>query len=283
MAGMSARLADAVFGFLLHPRVVRVRRWSSLVTIPLAIVLLSLVGLEGGFALAAVELAFVLAVLVLFLRLDPERREVVLDFIAPPIERRILRMELAIFATYWRAFARRRRASTGTEWTYHRGSVELAFALALVPAAVGELIVFHLFVPWFWVRVAALVLTVYAFVWLVGLSLGMRVHPHRVGDDEVELRLGVLYRALVPLGAIEKVERRRESVARGNQFVLRDGKAYLAADGRVDVHFALREPVVVSRPIAEPASVREIAVAADDPAGMVRELSKRLGPAKAEG
>jgi hypothetical protein len=268
-------LADAVFSFLLDPRVRRARRWSSLVTVPLAIVVLAFVGVEGGAAAAAVELVLVLVVLALVLRLDRERREAVLDLVVPPVERRLVRSELAILATFVRALSRRRHPRR-LEWSYHRGSPELALALALLPAIVGELAVFHLFVPWFWVRVGAVAVSAYAVIWLVGWALGLRVYPHRLSDDVLELRLGALYRAAVPLNAIDAIERRRERVERGTRFVLRSGKAYLAADGRVDLHLSLRAPAVVTRPLAGPASVHAVAVAADNPAAMAGEIEARL-------
>ena len=274
---MAARVADTVFAFLLHPRVSRFRRWSSLVTVPLAIVLFVLFGFEGGWALAAAELALLLGVLLLLFRLDPSRREAVLDLVAPPVERRLVRSELAVFGAYVRAL-RRRREPDGPEWSYHRGSIELALPFALLPAFVGEVAIFHLLLPWFWAKVALAALSAYAFVWLLGWALGLRVYPHRLVDGTLELRLGALYPAAVPLASIETAECRRERVERGSRLVLRNGKAYFVADGRVDVHLSLRAPVVVHRPLGAPVSARSAAVAADRPEEMARAIARRGEP-----
>ena len=144
--------------------------------------------------------------------------------------------------------------------------------MAFVPGAFVELGLVHLLVPWFWVRVAVLALSVYALVWLLGWTLSFRVYRHRLGDGELELRLGALYRVRVPLPEIASVERRRERVARGYRVLVRGEKAFLIADGRVDVHVELTEPVELWRPLAGPTLVRAVAVAADEPDALVRAI-----------
>ena len=92
-----ARAFDTVFGFLMRPRVRRLRRWSFLVTLPGALIAAKLLeirltlgtGLKAGIAAAILETVLLLLVGVLGARvLGRERRDVLLDFLMHPMARR---------------------------------------------------------------------------------------------------------------------------------------------------------------------------------------------------
>lgn len=288
-----ARAVDALFELLMRPRVARARRWSFLVTLPVGILVARELGLRPSLAhglalalaLAALDVALLLTVAFAGTRLlGRERREVVLDFLMHPSMRRLLRSELELQLTMPRALVRRLwRRRRGAEFSYHRGSWELGFALALLPVAAAEGAIVHLVLPdaWFWPRVAAAAVHAIGMAYLVAFALAPRVYPHRIVDGTLELRAGALYRARVPLAAIATVERRRARVERPR--FPGDGTAELAASGRVDLVLCLHEPVAVERPLADPVPVSSIAVAADDSAAMLAAIeAARLGPPPAE-
>ena len=283
---------DALFELLMRPRVRRARRWSFVVTLPAGILVARELGLRPSLrdglavavALAALDLAMLLTVAFAGTRLlGKERREVVLDFLMHPSVRRLLRSELQLQLTLPRALVRRVRRKRGLEFSYHRGSWEPGFALALLPVVVAEGAIVHLALPdaWLWPRVAAAAVHALGMVYLIAFALAPRVYPHRIVDGSLELKVGALYRARVPLAAIAAVERRHARVERP-QFP-GDGTAALAASGRVDLLLSLHDPVTIERPLADPVLVSSIAVAADDPGAMHAAIEDgRLRPLRRE-
>lgn len=87
-----------------------------------------------------------------------------------------------------------------------------------------------------------------------------------------------MYRVQIPPGAIAAATVRRERVSGERGFVERDGAVLLAVRHRVDVRLELSVPVRVQRPLHEPFETRLLAVASDDPQGLVEQL---LAPAPA--
>ena len=273
------RVIDAVFGFLLSPSVRRIRRWAFVVTVPAGVAIIVSLGLERGTGLVVVEALVVLLLVAVAAKLGGERAEVVLDFVMHPTARRAMRTELTLLWTIPDALLGGRRARPGAPFPYHHGSNELGFALALIPVAIVELVVVELLLPgsWFWVKVAIALLTVYGVLSLVSIGLGLRVYPHRLRDDTLEVRMGQLYRAVVPRGLIREAVQRRERIGDRTRLLLRDDEALLVVNGRVDVRLELAAPVVVERPFGDPAPVTAIAFAVDRPAELVRGLAPGEG------
>lgn len=280
----AGRAVDALFELLMRPRVRRLRRWSFVVTVPAGVALFRGAGLRpslgdglaAGLALAALDLALLATVAFAGTRLlGAQRREIVLDFLMHPSVRRLLRTELELQLTLPRALVRRLHAGAREpEFTYHRGSWELGFALALMPALATEALIVHLVIPpeWPWVRAGAAALHAIGMLYVLAFAVGPRVYPHRIAGDVLELRSGALYRARVPLAAIVAAERRRGRVERAVE--LGDDGARLGAQGRVDLALSLSEPVAVERPFGEPFETTTIAIAADDPEAMLAAIER---------
>ncbi len=137
-----ARAFDTVFGFLMRPRVRRLRRWSFLVTLPGAVIAAKLLeihptfgtGLKAGIAAAILDTVLVLLVGVLGARvLGRERRDVLLDFLMHPMARRAVAGEIRTLLVVPLALWRRLRRPRWREFAYHRGSNELGLARAPAP------------------------------------------------------------------------------------------------------------------------------------------------------
>ena len=256
---------DRLLAVLMHARVRRWRRWSFVVTLPIAGLVAWRFGLQSGALLVAARIALTATVALLALRLGGERGEAVRDLVMHPRLRRFLAVELRVLATVPRAVLGRRRPG---EFAYHRGDPGLPIALAFLPALAAEATVFHLLLPgWPWAHVAAAALHAYGMVWLLAWGLGSRVYRHRLAGRALLLRNRAFYRAVVPVEAIAAIELRRERTGE-RELVLRDGAALLGARGRVDLWLELTTPVPVLRPLGEPVPVTRIAVAVDDPAAM---------------
>ena len=273
------RVADRLIAWLMRPRIRRVRRWSFLVTVPVAFVVGQVYGVHQGLLVIAIRAALWSAVAVVAWRLRDERGEALRDLLMHPRGRAFARAEFDILSALPRltvAAGGRRQAGM----SYHRGTFGVALALAFTPVVVTEAAAVHLLLRG---GIAAWIVTalhVYALLWLWGFFLGPRAYPHRVGPRTAVLRDGPMYRVQLPLSAITGVTARTERMRDGSGLTERDGAVLLGARGRVDVWLELAEPVKVQRPLHEPLSTRRLAVASDDPDALVERLLAR-SPARA--
>ena len=92
-----ARAVDLVFAFLMHPRVRRVRRWSFLVTLPLAGLAIAVFGLGPTLGVVALRVALFALAAVVAWRLGGSRGEAVLDLLMHPRARRLQRVEARVW------------------------------------------------------------------------------------------------------------------------------------------------------------------------------------------
>jgi hypothetical protein len=267
---LMGRQADRVIAWLMRPRVRRARRWSFVVTVPVAFAVAHVYGAHQGALVIGVRAALWGTVAVVAWRLRDERGEALRDLLMHPRGRAFARAELDILTALPRlvvALARRHRQA-GT--TYHRGTFGLAMALAFTPVVITEAAALHLLLRG---GIAAWVLTglhAYSLLWLWAFFLGPRAYPHRIGARTVVLRDGPLYRVALPLAAITGVSARTARV--GDALTERDGAVLLGVRGRVDVWLELAEPVKVQRPWQEPLTTNRLAVASDDPDALVERL-----------
>ena len=288
-----ARAFDTVFAFLMRPRVRRVRQWSFLVTLPGALIAAKVLeirptlgtGLKTGIAVAILETLLLLFVGVLGARvLGHDRRDVLLDFLMHPMARRAVAGEIRTLLVVPRALWRRLRRPRWREFAYHRGSNELGFALAILPAAVAEGAAVHLLLHGAptWLRLGVAILHLYGLLMLLGLALGSRVHPHRVTDRSLHLRVGHLTRADVPLAAVASIRPERRRLRGRAGLVLEEGEAIFLSDGRADLRIELHEPVLVERALRDPVAMSSLVVAVDDAEGLAEEVGRAQGLAGTE-
>lgn len=192
---------------------------------------------------------------------------------------RLITAEARTLASLGRWIARRpdvpaRAVSIG----YSRGT--LGMPIAMVVAALIELVAIHLLVPWPAVRLVLDLLGVYALIVVLGWLAGRIVRPHLIVGAELVLRSGPHVSARVPLDAIAEVRRdRRLSPTNAEIDAAADGAAVLALPGPdgTTVSIVLDRPVRAStaafawsRP--EPRDVTELRLHIDDPDAAVRAL-----------
>lgn len=272
----------------MRPRVRKLRRWSFVVTLPLAGLLIWRRGLEGAAFLPAFYVLLLGAILVAARRIGGPRGELLLDLVMHPVGRRAFRTELRLVATLARAVQRvLGPGDRGDEFAYHGRSSELAMLLAFVPALVGEIVVVELLLSGqsLWLRLAVAGISLYGFAWLTAWTVGLRVYPHRVRDGVLEARLGTFYRVAVPLQTVATLDVAPRRPAKRTELLLTDGAAALAVDGHVDLRLRLTRPVSIERPLGDPIEVTQLELAADEPAALAHaigrmkaECSGRLGP-----
>ena len=272
-----ARLFGALMDWLMRPRIRRVRRWSFVITIPVALLVGHVFGFQQGTLVVAVRAAFWGGLVVAAWRLGGARGEALRDLLMHPRGRAFARAELDTLTALPRLLAARvvRRGHAGT--TYARGTFGLALGLAFTPVVLAEGAVFHLLLGDSWVAWVLIALHAYALIWLWGLALGPRAFPHRIGTRSVVLRNGPMYRVRVAPPTIASATARTERVGDGKAIAERDGVVLLSARGRVDVWLEFTEPVQVQRPLHEPLATRRLAIASDEPDQLVTLLAAAVG------
>lgn len=268
------RLFDELLDFLMRPRVRRIRRWSSIVTLPVFLVLLYTGNAATGVAVVAIRVALYAAVVLAAWRVRGERGEALRDLLMHPRLRAFLRAEADVLLTLPRLLLRRRRAPDA--FHYARGGDRLALAAAFTPAVLAEAVPFHLLLPadWLIAHIVAAGLHLYALLWLWAWALGPRAWPHAVVGDALVVRAGPLHRVRVPLDHVRSVapEPRRH---RGERHVrAEDGVALLPVGNRTDVVLELSAPARFEQPLSEPVEVTSIALASNAPDEFARELER---------
>jgi hypothetical protein len=253
------------------PRVRRVRRWSFVLTVPIAVVIARVYGVHQGALVIAVRAALWAAVAVAAWRLGGERGDALRDLLTHPRVRAFARGELDILTALPRLVIARAGTRRQPGASYHHGTFGFALALAWTPIVVSEDAVLALLVGGGLVAWVLTALHAYMLIWLWGLALGPRAYPHRIGARTAVLRGGPMYRVQVPLTAITKATARTERVGEG-QLTQRDGAVLVAARGRVDVWLEFDRPVRVQRPLHEPLSTSRLAIASDEPDQLIERL-----------
>lgn len=183
---------------------------------------------------------------------------------------RLIAAEARTLASLVRWIARRPDVPVGaTAIGYSRGT--LGMPIAMVAAALIELVAFHLLVPWPTVRLVLDLLGVYALLVVLGWLAGRIVRPHLLIDGELILRSGPHVCARVPLQAISAVRRHRRlspTAAGIEPDGDRDALALPGPDGS-NLSLVLSRPVSASVPAApwsraEPRDVGAVWLQVDD-------------------
>lgn len=97
--------------------------------------------------------------------------------------------ELRTFQSLGLLILGRRRVPAGAEpFGYTKGT--MTFPLVMVALSLVELVVVHILVPWHWLRIVLLVLTVWGVLFILGFFASRIVHPHFIANGALTLRWG---------------------------------------------------------------------------------------------
>ncbi len=261
----------------------RIGRYTWLVTLVAFVVLAQEFGVAAGAALLAIELSLTLGVALVAWRVSGARREFLLGVLLPPIARRLLAAEWRILCALPAGLIERRadrRAGAEVRFAYRRGSSELAFGVALLPALLAELVIVHLLLAGApeVVRWTLTLLSLYAMLWVIGFITGLVLLPHRVHRGEIAVRFSALH--LLRLRGADVVDvqvfERRDGDRSG---VLVDGREVrFQMGGRTNVRLDLGRPTRLVRPIAAPVDVTTVFLWADDSEAFCRATEQARRP-----
>jgi hypothetical protein len=97
--------------------------------------------------------------------------------------------ELRYYHSLALAVAGKRRVPTGaTPFGYTKGTTGIPIAIGVV--SLVELVVVHLLVPWQWLRIILLILSIWGVLFVAGFFAARVVHPHIVTGGSLHLRWG---------------------------------------------------------------------------------------------
>lgn len=184
--------------------------------------------------------------------------------------------ELRAFANLFLVVTGRRRLPPSARgFGYTKGT--MLVPVVVIVLTVVELVVVHLLVPWQWLRIVLLVLTIWALLFVLGLLASRVVHPHFVNDDVLNLRWGRDAVLTTSLANIIRAERYTHFAH--TQPHVEDDRLILTALQPTNVRLSFAEPVAAVAPVSKkhrPPDFRasEARVFVDDPDAFLKALSR---------
>lgn len=191
----------------------------------------------------------------------------------PPGMARYVALETSVLATLFAAGAVRRSLGSGERFPYHRrsgaGPLYGAVGMVALVEAVGLHYLLLHWVPahwhaWVWLLTA---LGLYLLVWIYADYSAMKLQPHRIRAGVLELRLGFRWWARIPLDQIESASRPGPGMRAEAVLTPRATKANVIVESA--------EPFLLQSITGKAHQIRSIAIAADDPAGLIAALRDR--------
>jgi hypothetical protein len=189
--------------------------------------------------------------------------------------RRMVRLELLLYAAVVRWIVRRRAVPAGSEpWGYGRLVAPMLWLWVFGSAV--ETVAFHLLIPWEGLRLVVDIISIWGLVWMLGMLAGYHVYPHLVTDDELRVRSGVYHDIRVPRSAIATAVAKERDLASSVWLLqVEPGEqgydVSVAVSGRTNVLLTLAEPTVLSTAKGD-LEVRTMALWADEPSKLAAAL-----------
>lgn len=207
-----------------------------------------------------------------------EAFEDALTLLMPQRLARLVALELRLWICLGRWLFRRHRPDE-RDFSYRKRSIVSALVVLVILTAPVEILILELLIPWAWLRWVLLALAVYGMIWVIGLYASLVVLPHRVADDGLWLRYGLLSEAFIPFSEIVDIQVAPRKVPAGRdglRVVEGERAAYLAVGGRTDVTLTLRRPQPFRTAFGRTAPVDTVHFAVDEPQRLCEAMRTRL-------
>ena len=174
----------------------------------------------------------------------------------------------------WRTKPRRRKAAL--QFSYHQTAGYEAVLIGFILLLVIEALIAHLLLhryapPLAWISA---LLTGYFIIWILGDYQAMRLRPIAISSDQLCLRLGLRWRADVPLENISALKR----IADGSAMTRNRKLLKFVLIGDPQFVILLKSPLTAAGPFGLKRTFNAASVAVDDRENFERELLSRLRP-----
>lgn len=186
-----------------------------------------------------------------------------------------LRYEAAMWRSLYAWIARRPRSARPDDLLFGYDKAAAPIIWAFVALNFIEIPAVHFLIPWFWARIALIVVGVWGTVWMVGVVAAVKVNPHVVGVDGIRVRKGFTVDLAIPWDAVRSVSSGVQGSQSTRQIHVDGGRVSLLVTGQTNVTIHLNHsiPQVIS---GRAVDVTEIRLFADDSAAMARACRVRL-------
>lgn len=183
--------------------------------------------------------------------------------------------ELRAFSSLFMLMAGKKRvAPDATSFGYARGTMAVPMVLLILSAF--EIVVVHLLLPWHWLRLSLLVLTLWGMLFLLGYLASRVTHPHVINDGSLNLRWGHIQVLNTPVTNIVTAEHRMNYTY--SQPHVEESRLILTSFQSTNTLIRFAEPVRAVAPVAKkhlPADFHasEVLLYLEDPKAFIDALS----------
>lgn len=155
--------------------------------------------------------------------------------------------ELRAFGSLGLAVTRKRKIPQGAKpFGYTKGA--MTFPAVMIVVSLIELVVVHMLVPWEWLRIVLLVLTIWGVLFILGYFATRVVHPHFVTDEALHLRWGYPTVLSTPLTNIASVT---PHVNHAHTYPKVEGERLILTQSQsTNVLIRFSEPVAAAAPVS---------------------------------
>jgi hypothetical protein len=194
----------------------------------------------------------------------------------PPRAARLMALELVMLGSAVRFLSGGFREATPEGFTHHREAALRAILPAVPLMIPGDFLLMKAvssgWAPWLrWTLHGA---TVYAVLWLVGLYATLKARPHRIREGNLELHLGLVKSATIPVDHILSASALPEFEDDWARHAHMKGVPTLVAKGNAVLELKLSEPVRVTGLLGPGRPTQRLAVSVDDPAAFLAALGQ---------
>lgn len=257
------------------------------IAVVVALVILNLTGvLSSGAALRlflAIEVPLLLVfVVITVLRFTHFRPTTDVDRIGfldrleteEPLLRPVV-LELRAFQSLFYAMGKKHQVPPGAVPVgYTKGTMMFPAVMAVL--GVVELVIVHILVPWQWLQIVLLIVTIWGVLFMLGFFATRIVHPHFVTTDELHLRWGhktvlATPRSNVLTATLHTNHVHTQPYAEGERLVLTQFQS-------TNVMLRFVEPVAAAAPVSkkqlpEGFHASEVLLRVDDPEAFLQALA----------
>ena len=202
-----------------------------------------------------------------------------LALIVPRRVARVVVLEPRLWVCLLRWASRRMRPGED-DFSYHKRSLAGGLVAVVALTTPAELLIWEILVPWAWLRIALLIVGIYALIWVLGFYASLAVLPHRLEVDGLRLHYGAFAQGFIPYSEIERIERKARKAPKpgdGLQTHPEENALYLATGGKTDLTLHLRTPQVIDGLLRTSEPATTIHLSADQPEKVTSKLRQRVG------
>jgi len=194
----------------------------------------------------------------------------------PPRVARLMALELVLLGSAVRFLLGGFREAAPAGFTHHREAVLRAILPAVPLMIPGDFLLVKALSTGrpLWLQWTLHGSTVYAVLWLVGLYATLKARPHQLCEGRLELHLGLLKSATVPVSHVLSASPLPEFEDDWARHAHMKGVAKLVAKGNAVFELRLSEPIRVTGLLGPGRPTQRLAVSVDDPPAFLAALGQ---------